>query len=127
MPSVTITKEMLINGDNDVELTLDREMIVVVGEKISSTQIAGYTCETTLEWGVVGEEYVSDSGSYILAGGSAEVVFTNTFTPINPGQEVPDDINLPKTGDESDLALWACAMLLSGAAGMMLLRRKREA
>jgi len=61
------------------------------------------------------------------AGPVVEIVITNTFTPMDPSQEVPSDINLPKTGDESNLALWAGMMLVSGAAGMVLLRKKREA
>lgn len=52
-------------------------------------------------------------------GAVPEIIITNTLTPI--------EVNLPKTGDESNLALWACAMLLSSAACMMLLRKKREA
>jgi len=54
------------------------------------------------------------------AGGPiCEITITNILTPI--------EMNLPQTGDESNLALWSCAMLLSSAAGMMLLRKKREA
>jgi len=48
-----------------------------------------------------------------------EIIITNTYTPM--------EINMPQTGDESNLALWACAMLLSGVASMVLLRKKREA
>ena len=56
-----------------------------------------------------------------------EIIITNTYTPIDPSQQVPSDINMPQTGDESSILLWAGLMLLSGAAGMVLLRRKREA
>ena len=277
-PSVKITKEDLLNGDNSVEVVVDRQMSLIVGERIDSARVAGYTCETVMlpYYGMVDrdEEYVYSwenpigagdvlnlvfenaytkegvtpspddpvipeefdvtitkkikgidpadlpdgtmfnfkfdsldgkqnlgevkftkndllkgerskpigklpKGFEITENGSSipgydvvvdvelkgikpveegdeegslgsfeidtvpfvpdvptnrtravtpyEIIITNTYTPIDPSQEVPSDIDLPKTGDESNLALWACAMLLSGAAGMVLLRRKREA
>ena len=48
-----------------------------------------------------------------------EITITNILTPI--------EMDLPQTGDESNLVLWVCAMLLSGTACTLLLHKKQEA
>ena len=50
--------------------------------------------------------------------GEAVVTYTNEYTPVK--------VELPKTGDDSHLALWLAMLGMAGAA-MLMLRRKREA
>lgn len=119
----TITKEMLVNGNNIVVATIDREMNVIVGERISSTQIDGYTCETTqsgYEWNMdASEEYFFAVEELVRAGYNNDVVFCNAYTPVR--------VDMPQTGDESDMLLWLSLALSSMAALVLIARKKREA
>lgn len=56
-----------------------------------------------------------------------EIIVTNTYTPIDPSQDVPADINMPQTGDESDIMLWLSLAMTSMAALVLVSRKKREA
>lgn len=129
--SAVITREELIAGNGEASTTIMTKYKggMRIGEEIASAQLSAY------EW--VGSVAVSgdveyqeidkafDVKPFVCTGmikpetGEAVVTYTNEYTPVK--------VDLPKTGDESDLALWACAMILSSAAGVMLLRKKREA
>lgn len=50
----------------------------------------------------------------------------DTYEPIDPSQQVPSDIDLPKTGDESDILLWLSLAMTSMAALALVSRKKRE-
>ncbi|MBR5289082.1 MAG: LPXTG cell wall anchor domain-containing protein, partial [Clostridia bacterium] len=56
-----------------------------------------------------------------------EIIITNTFTLIDPSQKIPSDINMPKTGDESDILLWMGLALTSMTGLALVSRKKREA
>lgn len=99
-PSVKITKEDLLNGDNSVEVVVDRQMSLIVGERIDSARVAGYICETVMlpYYGMVDrdEEYVYSWENPIGAGDVLNLVFENAYTKegVTPS---PDDPEIPDT------------------------------
>lgn len=70
---------------------------------VSEVEIAGYVSS-------IGDPVETDTG--------IEIAITNTFAPVKT--------DLPKTGDDSSMALWICLLGMTGAAMMMLKKRAQN-
>jgi len=128
--SAVITREELIVGNGEASTTIMTQYKggMRIGEEIASAQLSAY------EW--VGSVAVSgdveyqeidkafDVKPFVCTGmikpetGEAVVTYTNEYTPVKA--------DLPKTGDDSHLALWLALLGMAGAA-LLMLRKEREA
>lgn len=128
--SAVITREELIAGNGTASTTIMTKYKggMRIGEEIASAQLSAY------EW--VGSVAVSGDAEYqeidkaydvkpfVCTGlikpetGDAVVTYTNEYTPVKA--------DLPKTGDDSHLALWLAMLGMAGAA-MLMLRKRHEA
>ncbi|MDO4984029.1 MAG: DUF5979 domain-containing protein, partial [Eubacteriales bacterium] len=100
------------------------------GESKTATALPAGTSYTAAEADYSADGYVTtksgDTGT-ITDGQTATAAFTNTKNTTTPPTP-PDEPTPPKTGDNSNLALWIMFLAVSGAAltGTAIYSRKRK-
>ena len=128
--SAVITREDLIAGNGKASTTIMTKYAggMRIGEEIASAELSGY--EWTGSVAVSGDaqyqeiDKAYDVKPFVCTGlikpetGEAVVTYTNEYEAVK--------VDLPKTGDESNLALWMGLLGMAGAT-MLMLSRKREA
>ena len=91
---------------------------------------AGYTkADTHVNYTIIHNEGTANEEHFSTADGSIKredcglVIVVNSLSPFELSWDETAKPELPKTGDSSSLLLWACLLLISGAASAMLLRK----
>ena len=128
--SAVITREELIAGNGTASTTIMTKYKggMRIGEEIASAQLSAYEWVGTVavsgdaEYQEIDKAY--DVKPFACTGmikpetGETVVTYTNEYTPVK--------VELPKTGDDSHLALWLAMLGMAGAA-MLMLRKRHEA